>query len=339
MATCICIGDPHFQISNIPEVEKFVDRCLSLTEERNPDFCVILGDILHTHERLHTTALNNAYDFIRRMSLITKTFVLVGNHDMINNSVFLEDKHWMNGMKSWDNVIIVDDVHIENINGHTFTFCPYVPPGRLTEALDTKHRENWINSSCIFAHQEFKGCKMGCIISEIGDEWNISLPNVISGHIHSNQEIDNVYYPGSAMQHAFGESEFNVIPYIEFQEHSYIKEEMNLNLPRKKIVYLDIQDFEEYNYTESENKIKLTLSGDNESFKAIKKTKKYKDLLGKGVKIVCKPNCKLETEELDDTQTESDFQNILKSVLIKKKKELNKSSAKKLVEYYKQFCT
>ena len=42
------------------------------------------------------------------MSEITMTYILVGNHDMINNQQFLTDNHWMNGLKQWDNIVIVD---------------------------------------------------------------------------------------------------------------------------------------------------------------------------------------------------------------------------------------
>ena len=93
------IGDPHFKIDNIPEVEVFINKVTELTENKKPDFIVIAGDLLHTHERLHTIALNKAYDFIDKMRTISPTYVLVGNHDMCNNSQFLTENHWMNGLK------------------------------------------------------------------------------------------------------------------------------------------------------------------------------------------------------------------------------------------------
>ncbi len=66
------------------------------------------------------------------------------------------------------------------------------------------------NVNCIFAHQEFYGCKMGAIESIEGDKWDHSFPLVISGHIHSEQRPQkNIFYPGSVIQHAFGESEDN----------------------------------------------------------------------------------------------------------------------------------
>ncbi len=41
-------------------------------------------------------------------------------------------------------------------------------------------------------------------------KWDHSFPLVISGHIHSEQRPQkNIFYPGSVIQHAFGESEDN----------------------------------------------------------------------------------------------------------------------------------
>ncbi len=56
----------------------------------------------------------------------------------------------------------------------------------------------WKNVNCIFAHQEFYGCKMGAIESIEGDKWDHSFPLVISGHIHSEQRPQKIFfYPGS----------------------------------------------------------------------------------------------------------------------------------------------
>ena len=58
---------------------------------------------------------------------------------------------------------------------------------------------------------------MGAIISVEGDKWSLKFPNVISGHIHERQiPQKNIYYPGSAMQHAFGESKKNIIAHLNF---------------------------------------------------------------------------------------------------------------------------
>lgn len=291
----IAIGDPHFRTDNIPEVNQFMDKLENLCKEKKPDFIVVLGDVLHTHERLHTTPLNKAYEFITRLRLISKTFVLVGNHDMTSNQNFLNDNHWMNAMKEWNNVIIVDKLYQYRIDDYLFTFLPYVPPGRFLEALNSRELDNdWKKSDCIFAHQEFQGCKMGAIISSDGDKWDSNLPPIISGHIHSNQNIgENIYYPGSSMQHAFGESERNIIPILDFNKNGkYLIDEIDLGLPRKKIIYTDIEKIDKIDNiipTDSEDKVKVTMSGVYDDFKAFKKTTKYRELIKKGIKVVFKP--------------------------------------------------
>ena len=82
MINILIIGDPHFKVENIKEVELFIDKIEKLANEKNPDLIIILGDILHDHERLHTIPLNKSYDFINRMRNIAKTYIIVGNHDM-----------------------------------------------------------------------------------------------------------------------------------------------------------------------------------------------------------------------------------------------------------------
>ena len=51
MVKILAIGDPHFQVSNILEVDLFIDKIEKLVKDEKPDVCVILGDLLHTHIR------------------------------------------------------------------------------------------------------------------------------------------------------------------------------------------------------------------------------------------------------------------------------------------------
>jgi DNA repair exonuclease SbcCD nuclease subunit len=319
--TALCIGDPHIQVANIVETDLLIKGLINLATEKEPDLIIILGDVLHTHERLHTIALNKAYEMIDKLRLISKTYVLVGNHDMINNQVFLNENHWLSGMKEWSNTVIVDKVISETIKGEKFVFIPYVPAGRFQEALNTMNGE-WKDASCIFAHQEFAGCKMGAIISVEGDKWPLSYPHIVSGHIHSRQiPQENIYYTGSAMQHAFGESEKNIIAYLTFTNGKYEREEIDLQLPRKKIVYMDVEDLDTYKVPETEDTLKVTVSGNYDQFKALKKTKKYKNLLDKGVKVIFKPkkikkeSSQIETEDEKIISGSSSFQTILGSII------------------------
>lgn len=324
----IAVGDPHFRTDNIPEVNTFIDRLENLCIEEKPDLIVVLGDVLHTHEKLHTVPLNKAIELIQRLRKISSTYVLVGNHDMTSNTNFLNDHHWMNSFKEWNNVVIVDTVQHLYIQGFNFIFVPYTPPGRFVEALNT-HSFDWKSADCIFAHQEFAGCKMGAIISTDGDKWNEEFPEVISGHIHSNQSIgSNIYYPGSSMQHAFGESDRNIIPILNFAKNQkYILNEVDLGLPRKKIIYTDIEKIDELKKIDTEDKVKLTISGVYDDFKAFKKTKKYRELVKEGIKVVFKPKKIKENNSQEsnnektniENEDDSDFSTILRNLVLQER--------------------
>jgi DNA repair exonuclease SbcCD nuclease subunit len=324
----ICIGDPHFKVENVLEVKQFMEKILVVLEYKKPSFIVILGDILHTHEKIHTDAMNMAYKFINAINKISKTYILVGNHDMISNQIFLTPDHWMNGMKEWKNTIIVDKVIKEEINGNLFVFVPYVYAGRFQEALyslNDDDKEYYKKAKCIFAHQEFYGCKMGAIVSIDGDKWDLDNPNIISGHIHNNQKPqENIYYPGSSIETSFGESQNNIIAFLEFKDENknYFLEEIDLKLPRKKIVYLDVDSVENFTLPITEDKLKVSISGEFEDFKVLKKTKKYKELVDNGVKVVFKPKRsekKLKNEKMQENieknEGVSDFKLILEDMI------------------------
>lgn len=327
MLTALVIGDPHFKIDNTVETDLFVTGITALASERQPDIIIILGDILHTHEKLHTLPLNKAYAFVTAMRDIAFTYILVGNHDLINNQQYLSKNHWMRGMTEWHNVKIIEETYATIINDEKIVFVPYVAPGRFIEALDTLV-DDWKDCSCIFAHQEFAGCKMGAIISTEGDIWNPMYPQVVSGHIHSRQFLqENIYYPGSAMQHAFGESEKNIIAILGISSDRYDREEVDLHMPRKKIVYMSIDDVDSYVPPDTDDQIKVTLSGVPEDFKALKKTTKYKKLLASGTKVVFKITKADAAIKEDDrvkhlSSNSSNFEDIL-DMLIKEKVDSN----------------
>ena len=309
----IAIGDQHFKVDNIIEIEMFIDKIEKLVKLEMPDIIVILGDLLDTHEKIFTIALNKAYEFVRKMRDVAPTYVLVGNHDYIQNSQFLTENHWMNGMKEWDNTTIVDKVVLVEEFGAKVVLTPYVPNGRFEEALNTV--DGWKDADCIFAHQEFAGCKMGAIISTDGDKWPEDYPRIISGHIHSRQIIQgNIYYCGSSIQIAFGESEDKVIPILNISRGTpYSLREVDLDLPRKRIIYMDMDNIDDFTPKETEDHLKITLTGSNEEFKLFKKSNKYKELINDGTKVVFKAK-KEKMEEIEPSS--SGFREILYNLVL-----------------------
>ena len=304
------IGDPHIKSDNGEAIDILILELERICSMKRYDAIIIGGDVMHYHERLFTPALNKALTFIDRLRKIAFTYVLVGNHDAINNSIFLTDAHWMNALKSWTNVKIVDTI----VTGEDILLCPYVPPGRLVEAFETVC-EDWCDKKVIFVHQEIKGCKMGAIVSTDGDEWMDDWPILISGHIHDHQRIgENVYYPGTPLQHSFGDSDIRVVCDVEIKNITNTTNITNkpvitflpLNVPTKRIIKASIDSIKNAisNKKESET-IKIKLDATPEEFGAFKKTAEYASMMEKGIKIQLSKSDVTHVTHLTDKSSES----------------------------------
>ena len=286
---------------------------------------MVLGDLLDSHERAHLDAHVRAIKLLKICSEITgstdtrPTWLLIGNHDRRNNSDFQSTDHFFTGL-SLPGVTIIDKATIVNIpvaglrDGQTlevmapFVFAPYVPPGRLVEALDTTE---WRTTPplAIFCHQEFRGVQLGAIKSVHGDEWLLNYPLVISGHIHEYQELQqNILYPGTPIQQTFAESPDKSVLVCEFNifDRDAIERPMlkvnkltdmcppvteglrycrvGLSLPQKKVVTTTVADLDNVSI-DLTHKTKLIVSGTPSELKALTKSRKLEAYSKAGVKV------------------------------------------------------
>lgn len=282
MNSILFIGDIHIKMSNLHKVnliiDKVRDKTLWSTSPSTPTLAVIAGDILDTHERLHTQLMNKALGLIMALANHMPTFVLVGNHDYINNSQFCSDEHWMVTLKSLEsnhNFTIVDRplTHHDLSSDQRFTFAPYVPEGRFVEALNKYLDKAWLTSTCVFAHQTFKGAKMGAIVSEDGDAWESTWPQVISGHIHERQHPwENVFYPGSIINHTFGYDSQGCFVFTFTKDvQGYLMDEIDLGFKKKKSIHLKAQDIGPISVYEIDTEnLKYVITGSYVEIKTLK---------------------------------------------------------------------
>ena len=357
----LCIGDIHIQTSNTVDIKKFTEKVYEYIKINNEiiDIIVLMGDILHTHERLHTIPFNIANNMIEQLSKIKPLYILVGNHDYINNSQFLTDNHWMNCFKNKHNIFVVDKTIIYNHNNLNVIMSPYVPDGRFIESLNlsqTTNNFNWKKADCVLAHQLFDGAKMGAIVAENVEKWDESFPYLISGHIHDKQKLqNNLYYTGSSIQHAFGESHDKTICLVKI-DTSIQLEEIDLDLPKKQILYYDIETIDPSINKENEIEIekilkildtcnthyKITITGNFEQFKVFKKNPVYTKLQKNDTKIVFKNKLVdiLNKKHLINTTLENSsnlsFQDILYE-LVKNDEKINNKNKIKLSNLYNSF--
>lgn len=304
MTRLLVIGDVHVKLDNFEDIQTLIRRIEETITNHPVDIIVLLGDILHTHERVHTHCLNQAAELFKKCSERLPTYVLVGNHDYISNSQFLTDHHWMNPFKRWNNLFIVDHVTTLTHEGNRFTLVPYVPDGRFMEALETD--SDWKSSSIIFAHQAFDGVKMGMAIVSGVEDWKEEYPFLCSGHIHDKQTVKpNLYYTGTPMPHAFGERNDKTVSLFTV-ENSAISHhlELSLSVCEKRIEYLSMEEAKEYEIVPKANqRIRLTIKASQEEAKAFKRTAKYKEWVEKGFKVMFDEQSTYQENKVRKAQT------------------------------------
>lgn len=287
----LVVGDPHIKTNNIKESEEMIEKLIVLSKEKKPHFVVLLGDILDRHSNIHVIPLMKAEKLVLALSQLTPVFLIIGNHDRPNNSNFLTDEHPFGAMKFWPNTHIIDKTTTYCLNGINFLFVPYVPPGRLIEAINTIP-EALKNCHVVFSHQEIKGCQLGAIISTEGDIWGSDMPLMISGHIHDYQKLgDNMIYVGTPIQHTYSENSDKTVSLFNFglnmNNFSWQEERIDLGLTKKVTVYLKVEDLPNYS-PPKDKEIKLVIKGTEAEIKTIAKLEKIQTLKKMGIKIVFK---------------------------------------------------
>lgn len=279
MARLLIVGDLHFKASNLVEGEELVKKIVQKAWEiKDIDGIVLLGDLLDNHATVHSQSLNLVNSLLSLLNSFN-VFVLVGNHDYINNSQFLTIQHPFNSFKNWgDNIHIVDTLVEWEKEGQRFLFLPYVPTGRFLEALQIRQQFKDDGSTAyVFAHQEFAGS----IFEDKGDKWPYTTP-VISGHIHGKTQINNIFYVGSPVQHYFAEKPDKTITVLDTVTGNF--EYHTLDMPQKHTIEIDIAEIDSLMLPEKAS-IRLRLKCSCSSWAVFKKTKKYKELIDAKVKV------------------------------------------------------
>lgn len=338
----LVIGDTHFQPRAFEEGEELIEKCLEAAEELSPAIIILLGDILDTHETAKNSPWKQACKFIEGLSAISPVYIIMGNHDLINQSQFLTDNHFFIPFKKWGNVTVVDTSPIRvEVGDSNIVLCPYVPPGRFEAALDQmverggcEEDYDWKTANCIFGHQEIAGVEYNGIESTKGDLWDEAYPPLICGHIHTPCQIGtNVYYPGSARQVASNEAPDKRIWIVKFDDEGQMQyTKIDLGLKGKKEIELAYEDLDSFDFDLTDKyHIKLKLHGTPEQFKMFRKSQMHAKMVRYNIKIGFVPIKDEKGLFLDlGNREEVSFTNILRT-LVKGKKDNVKSAYEKLM--------
>ncbi len=298
----LVIGDPHFKPDNAPDTDLMAERILASARERKPHLIVVLGDTLHTFERLYQDPLTRAVKFLAALEEIAseRLWLLIGNHDRPNNNVFLTDEHPFVALEHWKKTRVVsrplmDTLTLSSESGACsirLLCLPYVAPGRLDEALQTigysldpkKEFQSISEASIVFAHQEFFGCRLGARTSEHGDRWPENAPPCFSGHIHEYDVLQgNLTYVGTPIQHGYSDDYNKAVLYLDLEVSGnrgtiVHQERVNLQLPRKIKITLTAEELAQYQPPENST-IRIVVEGDPTQIRQVLQLAHVKEML------------------------------------------------------------
>ena len=200
----LVIGDIHLSGQNLAEsllvIQDIVHEACKYRHIL--DMVVFLGDITDKFQNVHTSVLRVMVEMIQNIRLSVgqiPIYLIAGNHDRPNNQHYLTNEHPFHGLSEIATVVATEVIEVI-LKGHKFLFVPYVPDGRFIEAIHDSNK-SLENTRTIFAHQTVKNAPLGSCLSDTGDEWDLSYPLVISGHIHGYCVVQpNWHYAGMCWQ-------------------------------------------------------------------------------------------------------------------------------------------
>lgn len=184
----LLIGDAHIKVNNLLAGKQLLDWLRTVIDERKPSVVVNLGDLMDNHAVIRAEVLAEYRAFIDYVCGVKglQYFHILGNHEMYrpNDGTY----HALQAMKAIYPCFYVVDHRMDIAN---MTFVPY---HFHASQFPTDTRE------ILFAHQTFIGADYGTFRPDGGvDADEIAAEFIVSGHIHKQQRVGKVFYPGSPM--------------------------------------------------------------------------------------------------------------------------------------------
>ena len=188
------VGDPHVQVNNLEDSKKLFKFVYDSAKKFKVDRIELLGDIYHNHS-LKRVEVENFWDkILMTLSEDFPTVVLLGNHDMANQKDPLsENSLEVHKRIKNDNLELVTEPMVFG----PFLYLPYIHDAK--EFIETANSCKG-PTNVLVCHQTFDTAKYdnGFYAPDGIDANLLEHEQIISGHIHMEQEFGKVWYPGTA---------------------------------------------------------------------------------------------------------------------------------------------
>ena len=211
----IRVGDPHVKHTNLEESQKIIDFAIEKALEHEAHCIEFLGDLFHTHAIVRQEVLDFWFNNFQKIkNLHIAVVALVGNHD-VQNIKNPQTMNALNVFKEMPYVTIVDKP-LKSTESNVL-YMPYYYDVDLYIKDVHKYANN---AGCLVTHMTI--AKDNNVLGYYDDHAIDPdlLPNfrqIISGHIHTSQQIGKCTYIGTPKWDTMADA--NVMKGIWYQKH------------------------------------------------------------------------------------------------------------------------
>lgn len=199
----------HGLNSRLAEQISSIAGMIEWGEQHGASHLIFSGDASHSlQENIAKSVIRASYVlFEKAQKAGMKNIIIPGNHDIYQEKTIFRPFQ--------DVAEIITEPTSLRIDEDVFTLIPFTrPPSRFIERLAEEMKKIDWNSSrkkFLVCHQMFAGASIGPteyrfkLKMAIDPEEVRLYDHVISGHCHKSQEIGNIIYTGSPLQHDHGD--------------------------------------------------------------------------------------------------------------------------------------
>lgn len=193
IARYLLVGDPHVVVDELADCQRLADYVLAILDEVDDPAVevVFLGDLYNNHAVVRVEVIAFWNRFFRRLEERgTFAHALVGNHDRPQSGV-QGNVHSLMANLGNEGLRVVSEPEVFGGIG----WIPYMP----TPEAWVKAFRDLGSPGVVLCHQTFAGSRYenGFFAPDGVSTEVLCSTKVISGHIHSPQNVGNVWYPGA----------------------------------------------------------------------------------------------------------------------------------------------
>jgi len=177
--------------------------CDNVRNDPEIDHIIFGGDWHETRSAINIFTLKYSYEIATKLNnLNIPVYFIVGNHDLYHRNT--RDVYSLIHFNEFENFNIIDEPTVLDNIGDGVLLCPYLFHEEYTSLVEYSHIPFWVG------HFEFKGFIVtgyNITMKSGPDHSNFTKPkNIVSGHFHKRQQVDNVTYMGNAFPTNFSDA-------------------------------------------------------------------------------------------------------------------------------------